>query len=194
MKTIVLDVDGVLANFTKPFSTIGNRFFGTAIIEEGEQRSWGFRDELSVAQQNVMWEWLKNYSEWWNSLPPLINHEAFARINRLTMRNEVYFLTNRFSYCRPPGEQTMSWLIRYGIDNPRVIISGKKGEVCRAVKADFSLEDNWSNACAIHWMAEGCQSFLIERHQNEKAREIIPKGIMTVKTVDGFLSILEGLL
>jgi len=103
----------------------------------------------------------------------------------------VYFLTNRFSNITPPGEQTVSWLKRHGISNPRVIVSSKKGEICSAVKADFSLEDNWGNACAIHWMAEGCRSFLIERRYNEKARDVIPQGITVVKKVDEFLDAVE---
>lgn len=192
MKTIVFDVDGVLANFTRAFTSIGHYFFGTSIVESDEQKSWNFREHLTDIQQTKMWEYLRNYPNWWNTLMPLVPHEVFQRVNALTLKNEVYFLTNRFSNCRPAGEQTLSWLIRQGIDKPRVIVSSRKGEICKAVGADFSLEDNWGNATSIHWMAEGCQSFLIERRYNEEARKVIPKGITVVKTVEEFLNDLDN--
>jgi len=191
MKTIVFDVDGVLANFITAFTALGNWFFDTPIIDNFEQPSWNFRDSLTADEQNIIWERLRHTPEWWDSLASLVSIRVFLRISDLTLRHEVYFLTNRFSEMRPPGEQTVSWLKRHGISNPRVIVSSRKGEICSALNADFSLEDNWGNACAIHWMAGRCRSFLIERRHNEKAREIIPQGITVVKKVEEFLDYIE---
>lgn len=187
MKTIVFDVDGVLANFTKGFTTIGNRLFGIPIVENDDQLSWNFKESLTSEQQSVIWNEVKSTLGWWRSLVSLVSYEIFYRINRLTIDNEVYFVTNRFSYRRPPGEQTVSWLMLHGIPNPRVIVSEKKGEICDAIRADFSLEDNWSNALSIHDRAPGCQSFLIERRYNEKDRKVLPEGMTVVKTVTEYL-------
>lgn len=192
MKTIVFDVDGVLANFTKPFTTIGNELFGTPIVDCCEQPSWDFNEILTRVQQSRVWIVVRRTPEWWTSLPPLVSSDIFHQIESLTAFNEVYFLTNRLSDMRPSGEQTLTWLKCRGISDPRVIVSSRKGEITSALKADFAIEDNWSNACAIHWMAEGCRTFLIKRGYNEKAREIIPKGITVVNSVGEFLNQIGG--
>ena len=191
MKTIVFDVDGVLANFTRGFTQIANRMFGVPVVENDDQPSWDFKETLSAKQQDKIWEELKSIPGWAHSLEALIPYKTFCRINQLALKNELYFVTNRFSYMRPPGEQTVTWLMLHGISSPRVIVSAKKGEICQAIGADYCLEDNWGNAVSVHWMAEKCRSFLIERRYNEEARKIIPSGIVRVKTVEEYLDHIE---
>ena len=191
MKTIVFDVDGVLADFSKTFTALGAQIFKTPQVSDLTQVTWEYTDLMSAEQRTWVWKVLRETPEWWTTFSPLVSPEDFLRIEFLTVHNEVYFVTNRFSNRRPPGEQTLTWLKCQGISDPRVIVSSRKGEIARAVKADYVLEDNWSNACAIHWMAEGCRTFLIKRGYNEEARKVIPEGITVVESVGEFLDQIE---
>lgn len=192
MKTIVFDIDGVLADFSFAFTTLKQKIFGTGkIISDLTQTSWDYTEIMTPHQRTEVWHVLKETHSWWTTLLPLVPESIFVWIDNLTINHEVYFLTNRFSHMNPPGEQTITWLKKMGISDPRVIVSSRKGEIISAVKADFAIEDNWSNACAIHWMAEGCQTFLIKRGYNEEARKIIPKGIKVVHQVGEFLEQIE---
>lgn len=191
MKTVVFDLDGVLADFSKAFTLLASETFGTSQVSDLTQVTWDYTEILNEDQREWVWELLKKTPEWWTTLSPLVGLDTFSRIEMLTDYNEMYFVTNRFSSMRPPGEQTVTWLKDWGIINPRVIVSSRKGEIARAIKADYVLEDNWGNACAIHWMAEGCQTFLIRRGYNQEARMIIPNGIAVVDSVDEFLNEVE---
>jgi len=191
MKTIVFDVDGVLADFSYAFTGLAEKLFGTIQISDLTQDSWDYVELMTPSQRIEVWDVLKETPDWWTTLLPIVPDHIFIWINDLTINNEVYFLTNRFSHSSPPGKQTMNWLKTQGISNPRVIVSSRKGEIVSAIKADFAIEDNWSNACAIHWMADGCRTFLIKRGYNEMARKIIPKGIKLVDKVGDFLMQIE---
>jgi len=191
MKTIIFDVDGVLADFSRSFTLIGSALFDTPVVGDMTHDHWDFRKELSTKQRERIWADVKGLREWWTTLAPLVEPEVFRRIEFLTAHHEVYFVTNRFSNMRPAGEQTITWLKIHGIADPRVIVSSRKGEIASALKATHALEDNWQNASVIHWMASGCRTFLIERHYNEEARKMIPEGITVVKTVEEFLGYVE---
>ncbi len=188
MKRYMFDVDGVLTNFDLAFTTLAHKTYGTPISSTITQKTWNFRNILSAKDQSVIWDILKDTPQWWTSLESLISVQSFLRINDLCKDNEVYFITNRTHNLSSPGVQTQEWLIAYGITrNPRAIVTKDKGEACKVMNIDYSLEDNWGNACAIHWMSEGTKSFLINRRYNEKARGIIPEGIIQVDTVVDFL-------
>ena len=191
-KVVIFDLDGVLADFDQAFTRLGHYLFDTPISYTVSQPYWNFRNVMTVEQQTKVWDIIKGTAGWWVSVPSLVNADVFVRINGLTHRHEVYFVTHRMHSITPAGEQSVQWLKYRGIDNPRVIVSSRKGEIARAVSADYALEDNWGNACSIHWMAEKCRTFLIERPYNEEARKIIPPRISVVKTVDEYLHIVEG--
>ena len=190
-KVVIFDLDGVLADFDQAFTAMGNHLFGTPISTTVQQPFWNFRNVMTAGEQDYVWRELKSTTDWWFHLPILVTGFVFDRINRLTNRAEVYFVTHRMHDFQPAGEQSMRWLKLWGIKNPRVIVSSAKGEIARAVEADYAIEDNWGNACAIHWMAEKCRTFLIERPYNEEARKIIPPRITVVKTVDQYLDVVE---
>ena len=187
MKRIMFDVDGVLADFDLAFTTLAHKMFGTPISCTVAQREWNFRNILTNKEQSAVWDVLKDTPQWWASLDPLVSEHTFARINELCVHNEVYFITNRIHNISPPGVQTQAWLLTHGITHsPRVVVAKDKGEACKIMNIDYSLEDNWGNVCAIHWMSK-TKSFLINRRYNEKARGIIPEGIIRVNTVIEFL-------
>ncbi len=186
-KRYMFDVDGVLADFDLAFTTLAHKAYGTSITSTVSQKDWSFRNILNAKEQSVIWDILKDTPQWWASLNPLVPANTFIRINDLCARNEVYFITNRMHNLSAPGIQTQSWLQEHGIyRSPRVLVTKDKGEACKILNIDYSLEDNWGNACAIHWMSK-TKSFLINRHYNWESRKIIPEGITRVGSVIEFL-------
>ena len=190
-KVLMFDVDGVLADFGGAFTFLANKMFGTPIRSAVNQKEWNFRSVLTNKEQSAVWHNLKNYPHWWEILAPLVDREVMGQINSLCLTNEVYFITNRTHNLTPPGVQTQRWLQENGINHsPRVVVTANKGEACKVMKVDYALEDNWGNACAIHWMSD-TKSFLINRHYNKEARGIIPEGITRVETVLEFIEAIE---
>lgn len=193
----MFDVDGVLADFVHGFTALAHELFGTKIITTPEQPSWNFRTWglMTREQENATWEALKKDPYWWARLLPLVKRETFERINRLRIAADVVFATSRVSDSAPPGWQTQRWLQDHGIYNPSVVVTSKKGEMARAIQADFSIEDKLENAWCIHWISDKPQtkSYIINRLYNQlpEAPEI-GKVLPRVDTVDEFLNLITA--
>ncbi len=190
-KVVIFDIDGVLADFDLAFTTLAHKLFDTPVVTCFGHHSWNFRTLMTDAQQSETWEVLKEEDGWWDRLECLCTPHEMYRLAALCDVAEVYFVTHRMHNVTPVGEQSVMWLQIHGIDNPRVIVSSRKGEIASAVCADYAIEDNWGNACSIHWMAEKCKTFLIARPYNEEARKIIPPNITVVNTISQYLDAIK---
>jgi len=190
MSTILLDIDGVLADFVGAFTTQArNMNFLKEAISTEEQLNWdGFG--LTQKQMNSVWDVILGTPYWWLlNLDHLISMEAFSKINELQWDHQVVFVSAREGVH--PQLDTVTWLTDRGVDTPSVIITKRKGEIARALDADYSLEDKPENAAVIHWMADvkPCKSYIIDRPYNRV--DYLPKKIKRVKTVEEFLNDIE---
>ena len=69
-----------------------------------------------------------------------------------------------------------------------MIVSGKKGEVCRALDIHYSLEDKAANADCITWLTDNrTQSFILSRPYNYGVYAPHSSKVQRVDTVDQFL-------
>jgi uncharacterized HAD superfamily protein len=191
----MFDVDGVLADFVFGFTTLANELFGTKIITTPEQVSWNFRTWglMTKEQENATWDALKQDPYWWARLQSLAPRETFEQINALQVANDVVFATSRVSDVSPPGWQTKRWLRDHGIYSPSVVVTSKKGEMARAIQANFSIEDKLENAWCIHWISDKPQtvSYIINRPYNQlPVTPEIGKALPRVATVDQFLNLI----
>lgn len=196
-KVILMDLDGVLADFVEGFTRLANSLFHTQIITTPDQPSWNFRTWglLTREQENLVWDQVKRDAGWWTRLKPLVSIGTFSRIDNLQLEHEVVFCTNRVSAAHPPGQQTSMWLESHGVYRPSVIVSGKKGEIARAIGATHSIDDKIENCWAVHWISDSPQtkSYLLDRPYNriQKRPEVGPSGVKRVLTVDEFLDEVE---
>lgn len=194
MKTIMLDVDGVLADFVLAFTTLGNKMFGAPILHTADQQSWSFQSMglFTADQEAAMWRIVRE-DNWWQTLCPLVSLDTFARINLLHRTYNVLFVTNRPSDIVPAQLQTKLWLENRGIYKPSVIVSKNKGEIAKAVSAVYSIEDKLENAWMIRWLHPDCQSYLLDRPYNRIASvPAVGANLPRVQTVDEWLDIVEG--
>jgi uncharacterized HAD superfamily protein len=144
---IGIDIDGVLADFSTAFSTLGVSLGLTnRIISADEQPTWEFQWKVDKA-----WNVVNTAVNWWETLPALITADDVSDINELLMQHQVYFLTNRrdstMPYNRNVAEQTRNWLKGAGI-MPHlgiVLAEPNKAELAKALHLDVVLDDSPAN-------------------------------------------------
>ena len=200
MKTIMIDLDGVLADFTEGFTRIANKLWGHPIVLQKDQIEWRM-PFCTNHQQDIVWEEIRTDPRWWVMLNRMVALSTMFRIEALQRMHEILFVTSRVSNASPPGEQSRRWLRMHGVPNASVIVSSEKGAVARAVGATHSLEDRLENALDI----AGTQpnTYLINRPYNQVLTTELSfypihklasyEYITRVDTVDQFLDKVEGL-
>lgn len=194
MKQIVvqIDVDGVVADWTKGFTELANGLWGPGTcpeLQESTAPSWiSARQFTPGGRFDDTWEALLRTPMWWASLKPMVGTDMFQRIARLTMQVPVYFVTNRWHYLEPANWQTTCWLRQYGVPNASVICTRDKGPAAYLLHTTHSIEDKLENARDIRDnMLPTSRSYLINRLHNQGA--YCPE--YRVDTVAQFLDIVE---
>ena len=186
---IMLDVDGVLADFILGFTQLATTAgYLYEPFSTKDQQSWDFNEHLSWTQQQNLWVYIKASPTWWETLQPLVSVDEIDQISELAANHQLVFCTQRVG--RHPQLQTTYWLRRLGILNGAVVVTKRKGEVARALDIDYSLEDKVENANCVHWLADvrPCKSFLVDRAYNRVGRT---RGVKVVATVQEFLDRVE---
>ena len=193
MEKILIDIDGVVADFWSGFSAI------LKVLNPAVERTMGLTRKsyqyTEEEQKAVLeaWKIVRESSVFWRNLPPICNAETFHRLDKLRKWNELYFVTARIGLH--PQHDTMAWLIRQGMGCPTVIVPeskmtsdavpyANKAAVAKAIGIEWALED--SPHVAGKLMAKVPNTYLITRPYNKDI-----EGIARVKTVIEFIDIVE---
>jgi uncharacterized HAD superfamily protein len=183
---VMFDLDGVLADFYSGYRSVQERMGKTVTTSTVWDDYW----------DKDVWQEIKN-SQFWATLHPLVNEDTFKRINGLNAYADVYFVTSRGGVN--VKSQTSAWLQQHGIDSPSVIISSQKGEVAKAINADYSIEDKAGNACYIAYHAPRCRSYLLDgdgirqdRCNNRFESAVLGRSVKRVENVEGYLQEIEN--
>ncbi len=176
-KTIMLDVDGVLADF----------ILGYRGIEQKRGLPITLSDRWDDYTNDEVWKEINNTDTFWMTLSPtkeLIDYPSlWVMLNE--MNKSIYFVTSRTGI--DVRRQTEYWLNSYGIRRPQVIISNRKGEIARGIKATHSLDDKAGNAVIIGYMEKGCKSYLLNTVYNQFDQSVIGRQVMRIDTVKKFI-------
>ena len=193
-KVVLFDVDGVLADFLSAFYREAKCIdISVNVAFAHTNKSWHEFNSISKEVVAATWEKIKSTPCWWMSLKPFLCKQTLERINLLHIRHEVYFVTSRI---RTVGEsvqyQTKFWLHEQGIYHAAVISTPKKGDIAKAVKADFSIDDKWENAQCVHWLTEGAtKSYLLNRPYNQVEAGVGSRRVVRVNTAEEYLDVIE---
>lgn len=148
---IVLDIDGVLANFTKAYGELLTKVGGDKLPAGWQddpdfpavwywERAAGYSKEV---EERVWSKYItQKGSHFWKNLEPLPTaRESLMHLNSLIKQGhtECYFLTHRMGHGAKL--QTEEWLYANGIDYPTVLMTGEKVPWLRLLKANFFIDD-----------------------------------------------------
>lgn len=162
LKTVMIDVDGVLADWVFGFRKLAQGMYGVPLYGTMRQQSWTFPD-LNPKQVDHLWTLIKDSPDFWFDLKPLpVNKLMLAAV---MAENTVYFCTSR------PGEtaksQTEEWLFhQLLIVCPTVVICDRKGSFAEAVAADFAIDDRLENVLSIADYSPSTRAYLLDRPYN----------------------------
>ena len=162
MGVIAFDIDGVLANFTRGYTKIAHRLYGTPVGDSACQQSWDFHKfpELCLDKEKSdfngpIWTEVKNSPVFWATLDPF-NVSVMPRINKI--ENKI-FITDR------PGvdtlEQSVFFLENWGIENPKIIVGSEKGPIAIRENVVAVIDDRWKNVVDIHNAIPTCYTALL---------------------------------
>ncbi len=132
-KTLVFDVDGVLADFCYGFSELAIRRFHQPLMapySSGGQPDWNWGEYPGIPIHVIdsMWAFIQESEIFWRDLLPLVPRGEIKDMKATCQPFDVIYMTAR------PGDtakqQTEGWLVDYGFPAGRVIIQTDKPKGC----------------------------------------------------------------
>ena len=154
---VVLDIDGVFANFNRGFVETLNAIRGrdgrlTRIPIDYEPPMWNYPVEdllCSPRELDRVQQHIAESGSWWNRLQPYPGaHECLAAINAMIQRQELdaTFVTCRAESAANVRFQTIQWLSALGITQPQVIVvAGSKVGLAQEIGAEAIVDDRPAN-------------------------------------------------
>lgn len=144
-RTVVLDIDGVLADFNGPFAReiCKGSDVDPATITFNK---WYWHDDyLPKAAVHATWERLKTQpGHFWTSLKLLPGGQALIN-DCLNLGLDVHFATAR---PKETYADTYDWLQQF-IRLPKLCMTEQKGLYCACVDAEFFLDDKPENCLNV---------------------------------------------
>ena len=195
---ITFDIDGVLADFGSAFVDILNKRHGLTVSKEAP-RTWHWSDSIdgvTRAMEEDVFGAIRDdpeYADFWFTLAPLVTTDEVSRINKLSRRHVVTYLTNR----TPWGQQadvrstTEAWLRAQGLrcsENVYLARGGEKGRMGRMLGTQIAIEDSGENV--VDYLDQGVAVTMLRRPYNESFVELVRnRGADIKNTLSEFLDL-----
>ena len=186
MRPILIDLDGVLADFVYGFSLTANDAFGTPLINTMECPQRDIIDALGLMkpQGREVWRLIEKSDVFWTDLPVLASASTF---NRITKYKNIIFCTLRHSWAQ---EQTRKWLDSHGLWQPCLHVQDKAPFAVIFKNGGLMLDDYApivfnTNSLAVK-AGSKFRSWLLPRPYSAQYQ-----GLPCVSTVDEFLDICD---
>lgn len=183
-KRLIIDVDGVLADFVSAWVRTTAELTGLEISPDPQCWDW-FRGHVSKKQEALIWAHIKASPDWWLNVPVLIDDGTTRRLQEFDDRHDLYFVTSRVGLTA--RSQTEAWLRRhFDMDNPTVVISGHKGDIAVGIAAHAAIDDKLEHVCEID-VRTGTKtaSFLLDRPYNQGP---VTPGVVRVRSLLEFFN------
>ena len=166
---IAIDLCGVVAQFNLSFAQLLQRIqrVDVDIFASDFPKVWSWPEHYgwSTDTINRAWAEVKASGFFWKMLFPYPSaHEDLKFLESLKPKHEIYFITSRLGGTAKP--ETEEWLAARGITNPTVIISSKKGLVCKGLEADVIIDDSPDNLLDVFGASINTKCVLFNRPYN----------------------------
>lgn len=171
MKTALIDLDGVCAQFDTAFKAVLDRCHGSFVEVPFPVKTWNWdREYYGKETANMAWEQVLRVDpgNFWGNLS-VLDPEGLATIAK-AMRQQTlnpYFVTTRpFK-----GAERIStwWLESNGVSYPSVIQSKNKAAIAKGIECEFAVEDKPENAQFIlREMGTACRVYLVKYPYNQE--------------------------
>jgi uncharacterized HAD superfamily protein len=190
MGPVIIDVDGVLADFVKGFTRRAFQLgYGRGEYSTLNQQEWDRFIGMNEEQVSKVWENVKSDPFFWYDLPQLASVLEMQEIARLCGEREVYFATSR------PGiktrKQTEWWLENRGINKPQVIVTSQKGETAKAINASALIDDKAGNAVYAKYYSPATDVYVLDRPYNRFDPVVIGSKVTRVLDLHEFVRRVE---
>lgn len=149
-RTVVFDIDGVLADFTLAFSELASQSYHYDVITCGAQDDWNYKG-LSQAELSALWGKVKGSTTFWRDIPTLLTAGDLVMAQRLAEAGVQFkYVTNRVSdNVGQLFHQCELALMNYGMPEGQVIITTSKVEAARHMPNILGIiEDSNPNIAA----------------------------------------------
>ena len=124
MSIAVVDIDGVLADFTHGFSSLTTRL---GLTEKswtcGEQPTWEW-GELTEENSSLAWGAVRAGDSFWRNLHPIPSQGEIGRLYVLKSKVDIVYMTGRVGVTSQ--KQSEDWLHWYGFPLAPVIMETDK--------------------------------------------------------------------
>ncbi len=171
MKRLIIDIDGVLAAFNRPFAELLIQHGAAlrAFEYDHDPVCWGWPEAYGAGPEHIeaAWEYIRTHPRWWAMLPRHHQFTAKAReqLSDLCDSHEVTFVTARIN----GRNETARWLANIGnVLEPHVVLCrGNKAALVRELRPDAIIEDNLETLMALR---ADCECILVDRPYNMSHR------------------------
>ncbi|MGJ8455303.1 5' nucleotidase, NT5C type [Pseudothermotoga sp. U03pept] len=185
----MIDVDDVLTNFNRAFLKLCHETFGTP--NDVQIREWDFYKSvpgLTFEMEQLVWEKIEQTVNFYETLPAYGSKEDFLSLRKAILegKHEFYFITSRFpTKGKSVEEQTCSWIEQHVGVRPVVLVTPRKGRLCKELGIEIALDDapHHIEDLASHGIRTVVMDWSYNRHIKDLPR---------VKSLGEFIELLDG--
>lgn len=171
---IILDVDGVLADFNNAYADLLESL-GTPIIDRTPPwpKIWHWPEEVADPETiSTSWKMIKENPEFFITFSPTDHALLLAQtgeLQQLLEKHDVYVVTSRPAEGRGATEFWLSEL--FGVMVGSVHVKGLKGPIGAALGADLIIDDNVEHCESAEEL--GIQAMLIGQPYNNSSLTLL---------------------
>ena len=167
-----VDCDGVISNFCKSFSERLRNHYGDhlPLITKRSQvlnYNWHFYPLPAEVIDKELSE-TKNYPEIWDELEILDSSDFYILKSKLFhcgRKIDAYFITSRPEPehdVMTTHKRTTNWLSKHGISNPQVVVGWNKGEIVKALRIQYFIDDKIDNCLDVARVNPECKVYVLD--------------------------------